>query len=40
VSTFASDEPTAVAFLPDRRRLAVRLALIAAVIAAQGTNVL
>ena len=34
MSTYASDEPAAVAFLPDRRRLALRLALVAAVIAA------
>jgi uncharacterized membrane protein YbhN (UPF0104 family) len=34
VSTFASDEPAAVALLPDRRRLAVRLALVAGVIGA------
>jgi uncharacterized membrane protein YbhN (UPF0104 family) len=34
VSAYASDEPAAVALLPDRRRLALRLALVAAVIAA------
>jgi len=33
VSTFASDAPAAVALLPDRRRLAMRLALVAGVIA-------
>jgi uncharacterized membrane protein YbhN (UPF0104 family) len=34
VSTFAADEPAAVARLPDRRRLALRLALVAGVLAA------
>ena len=34
MSAYAHDEPAAVAFLPDRRRLALRLALVAAVIAA------
>lgn len=34
MSAFASDEPTAVAVLPDRRRLALRLALVAGVLAA------
>jgi uncharacterized membrane protein YbhN (UPF0104 family) len=33
VSTYASDEPAAAALLPDRRRLAVRLALVAAALA-------
>jgi uncharacterized membrane protein YbhN (UPF0104 family) len=34
VSAYASDEPAAGAFLPDRRRLAVRLALVAGGLAA------
>ena len=34
MSTFAVDEPAAVALLPDRRRLALRLALVAGVLAA------
>ncbi len=34
MSTYASDEPAAGAFLPDRRRLAVRLALAAGVVGA------